>query len=165
MAEKYQKYLAMNRPKGLSQLIRAKPQTASSNLRFRSRVTGGLGATHGLKKFSDGTDVNALLEKVSNYAFKEYFLDFDRLRKGVVSEARFRSAIGNVNVEFSESHIQELLRRYSTGTGMVDYTAFCGDVNKLFRREETAATLGRSKAKLANEEAKLIFDCLKDIRS
>jgi Ca2+-binding EF-hand superfamily protein len=165
MAEKYQKYLAMNRPKGLSQLIRAKPQTAASNIRFRNRVTGGLGATHGLKKFSDGTNLNALLEKVSNYAFKEYFLDFDRLRKGVVSEARFRSAIGNVNVEFFESHIQELLARYSTGTGMVDYTAFWEDVNKLFRREETAATLGRSKGKLANEEAKLIYDCLNDIRS
>lgn len=164
MSDKYQRLVGFNKPKGLSQLIQPKPATAATNTRYRERMTAGLNTTHGLKKLSDGIRVNALLEQVCNYAFKEYFHDFDRLRKGFVSEARFRSALGNVNVEFSESQVQELLNRYKIDNGMVDYRAFCDDVDKLFRKEETAGTLSASQPQLTHGDAKLIMDSLKAIR-
>ena len=165
MAEKYQRYLEMNKTKGLSQLVNAKPGTAASNIRFRDRLIGGLNSTHGLKKYSDGTHVDSLLERVSNYPFKEYFFDFDRLRKGMVSEARFRSALGNVNVEFTEKQIQELLRRYQNSEGMINHVAFSNDVEKLFRKEEFPQSSASSKSRLTHDEAVIIFDSLKKIRS
>jgi len=33
---------------------------------------------------------------------KEFFIDFDKLRKGVVGEAAFRTCLGTLNIRFSE---------------------------------------------------------------
>ena len=96
----------------------------SNKMKYKDKVTSGLGATHGLHKFTLDSNLNTLLEKVSNFQFKEYFLDFDRLRKGYVSESRFRSGLGMTNAEFSESDIQDLLMRYRISGGEVDYKTF-----------------------------------------
>lgn len=37
---------------------------------------------------------------------KEFFIDFDKLRKGTVGEAAFRTCLGTLNIKFSEAEIQ-----------------------------------------------------------
>lgn len=37
---------------------------------------------------------------------KEFFIDFDKLRKGTVGEAAFRTCLGTLNIKFSETDIQ-----------------------------------------------------------
>lgn len=97
---------------------------------IKPKVTSGLGTTHGLKKLEGGNDINQLLKEVSNYKFKDYFLDFDRLRKGFVSETRFRSGLGMVNAEFSDADIQSLVDKYREDAERINYTEFCADVDK-----------------------------------
>lgn len=91
---------------------------------IRPKVTAGLNTTHGLRKLDGGNDLNTLLEQVSNYKFKDYFLDFDRLRKGYVSESRFRSGLGMVNAEFTEADVKKLLDKYQDPTEGVNYRQF-----------------------------------------
>lgn len=99
-------------------------------MNIKPRVTAGLGTTHGLRKLEGGTSLNAILEQVSSYKFKDYFLDFDRLRKGHVSESRFRSGLGMVNTEFTESDVQTLVDKYRIDQERINYKAFCDDVDR-----------------------------------
>lgn len=132
----------------------------------KPKITSGLNVTHGLNKLDDGSSLMALLEKVSNYKFKDYFLDFDRLRKGYVSESRFRSGLGNVNNEFAESDIQLLLSKYTIGKDQVDYRSFCEDVDKVFRKEENPiAELAGTSQKFTRAEMKTLTDTLKALRN
>lgn len=43
---------------------------------------------------------------------REFFLDFDRLRKGHVGEAGFRTALGTLNIKLDEEEVQQLIHRY-----------------------------------------------------
>lgn len=147
----------------VSKLI-PKTQDKAASLRFKEKMTGGLSSTHGLKKISSGISMNDLLDKVSNFQFKEYFLDFDRLRKGQVPESRFRAGLGITNAEFTEDDIQELLKRYSVAGGMVDYKSFCEDVDKVFRKEKITILKTQTGTSFAREEAKIISDSLKILR-
>lgn len=65
---------------------------------------------------------------------QEFFIDFDKLRKGTVGEAAFRTCIGTLNIDLKESEIQTLLERYrvTDGTGMVNYAAFLEKLNNVF---------------------------------
>jgi Ca2+-binding EF-hand superfamily protein len=148
----------------LSQLVTQQTDEAT-RLRFRDKVTTGLGATHGLNKFEKGTNINDLLESVSKFQFKEYFLDFDRLRKGFSSEARFRSALGMTNAEINEEDIQDLLKRYGMSDGQVNYKQFCEDVDRVFRKEKASIIKPTGAKKFSREESKLIFDTIKELRS
>uniref|UniRef100_A0A7S3KPW0 EF-hand domain-containing protein n=1 Tax=Euplotes crassus TaxID=5936 RepID=A0A7S3KPW0_EUPCR len=130
---------------------------------IRPKVTAGLNTTHGLKKLDGGNDLNSLLAQVATYKFKDYFLDFDRLRKGFVSETRFRSGLGMVNVEFTEDDIKKLLNKYQDSTREVNYRQFCEDVDKYFRKEASATGSGSSK--FTREEVKVLTDSLKELRS
>lgn len=46
---------------------------------------------------------------------KDFFFDFDRLRKGFVTEDKFRSALSMLHMHMTEKDIQELIRRYQVG--------------------------------------------------
>lgn len=65
---------------------------------------------------------------------KEFFIDFDKLRKGTVGEAAFRTCLGTLNVRFSETEIQQLLAKYKQpyGAGLVNYADFCNNVDTVF---------------------------------
>jgi Ca2+-binding EF-hand superfamily protein len=117
-----------------------------------------------LMKKDDGSSLYKLLELVSNYKFKDYFLDFDRLRKGFVSETRFRSGLGMVTNEFTEADIQILLSQYQTDAERVDYRAFCDSIDKFFRREQSAATY-EGGDKFKREESKRLNEILKTIKT
>lgn len=87
-------------------------------------MTEGLKVTHGLHKDYLGSNVPALLDKIKSFKFKDYFLDFDRLRKGVVTESRFVSGLGDANNEFTQVEADELIAKYRLGDGNVDYRKF-----------------------------------------
>lgn len=63
---------------------------------------------------------------------KEFFIDFDKLRKGVVGEAAFRTCLGTLNFQFKESEIRQLLTKYTQTGGLVDYATFCANIDKVF---------------------------------
>lgn len=65
---------------------------------------------------------------------KEFFLDFDKLRKGTVGEAAFRTCIGTLGVELSEAETTELANRYKTnnGSGHINYRDFVNKLDDVF---------------------------------
>lgn len=48
---------------------------------------------------------------------KEFFFDFDRLRKGTVNEDKFRSALSMLNIYMTEVDISDLIVRYKDSEG------------------------------------------------
>lgn len=165
MSYKYAQRIGFGNKSKVATLMRAQTETGP-RIDTKPKVTSGLNATHGLRKEQDGTSLYSLLEQASNYKFYDYFLDFDRLRKGFVSEARFRSALGNVNSEFTEVEIQQLLDKYRTDKDQVDYRSFCQDVDRLFRKEEATGTgFASTQKKFDREESKQLSDVLKVLRT
>ena len=63
---------------------------------------------------------------------REFFHDFDRLRKGFVGEAGFRSALGTLNLTLTENDVQALLAKYRLATGLVNYSSFCKNIDSVF---------------------------------
>ena len=55
----------------------------------------------------------------------EFFRDFDKLRKGVVKENHFRSAIGMSNLRVSAEELQSLIDKYIVNSVDIDYSSFC----------------------------------------
>lgn len=55
---------------------------------------------------------------------KEFFLDFDKLRKGWVGEAAFRTCIGTLNVKLDASEIDYLINKYRVPgqAGLIEYS-------------------------------------------
>jgi len=51
-------------------------------------------------------------------------LDFDRLRKGFVSESRFRSGLGMITTEFTEKDILTVIAKYKIDDERIDYKTF-----------------------------------------
>ena len=64
--------------------------------------------------------------------FREFFLDFDPLRKGSVSESNLRSILALLNFEVTEDEIAEILSSYGTckPPKIIDYHALCLDVER-----------------------------------
>jgi hypothetical protein len=86
---------------------------------------------------------------------REFFLDFDRLRKGTVGEAGFRSALGTLNIQLDEEEIADLISKYKLPTGLVNYSAFCKKVNGVFELETGAIEViksSESSAKFSDSE-------------
>ena len=64
--------------------------------------------------------------------FKDFFLDFDPLRKGSVSESNLRSVLALLNFEVTEDEITEIVSSYGTckPPKIIDYNALCADVGR-----------------------------------
>jgi len=60
---------------------------------------------------------------------KEFFNDFDRLRKGTVTEDKFRSAMSMLNYPLTEKEISELINRYKGEEGLIHYLNFCNKID------------------------------------
>ncbi len=53
---------------------------------------------------------------------KEFFTDYDVLRKGLVQEDKFRSALAMMfNCHIQQSQIIQLVEKYRAHTDMIDY--------------------------------------------
>ncbi|CAD8206649.1 unnamed protein product [Paramecium pentaurelia] len=70
---------------------------------------------------------------------REFFTDFDRLRKGWVTEDKFRSALSMINFHFTKDDIEEIIRRYKLNDGLVQYTTFCNKLEEQFLNNEAKA--------------------------
>lgn len=82
---------------------------------------------------------------------KEFFFDFDRLRKGTITEDKFRSALSMLNIFMTEQDISELITRYKDSEGyisfillmkfffrLINYVEFCKSLDILFLDDEKA---------------------------
>lgn len=63
---------------------------------------------------------------------KEFFIDFDKLRKGWVGEAAFRTCLGTLNLQFSQAEIDALIAKYKLSSGLINYSALCNNIDHVF---------------------------------
>lgn len=66
---------------------------------------------------------------------KEFFRDFDVLRKGFVSEEQFKRVLHMSDLQLSESEINTLLSHYKIDNifnGRVRYADFCDAIDNVF---------------------------------
>ena len=66
---------------------------------------------------------------------REFFKDFDPLRKGTITEQQFRRVLHISNLNISESDISVLLAQYKIDqlpNGLVRFSEFCEEVDKIF---------------------------------
>jgi hypothetical protein len=65
---------------------------------------------------------------------KEFFIDFDKLRKGTVGEAAFRTCIGTLGVNLTEAETGELINRYRSPNqpGLINYRDFIVKLDEVF---------------------------------
>jgi hypothetical protein len=62
----------------------------------------------------------------------EFFKDFDKLRKGKVTKAQFKSILSTLNINLTEEEYASLINKYQTDDDMVNYTAFCDSIDSIF---------------------------------
>lgn len=99
---------------------------------------------------------------------KEFFLDFDKLRKGWVGEAAFRTAVGTLNLRLSEAEVNSLLDKYRLPSGLIDYASFCQSVDTVFSDAadpKAAIQNAKSTAAFSEEEAQTVADLLAAVRA
>ena len=63
---------------------------------------------------------------------EEFFLDFDKLRKGKVSKSQFQSILSMLSFRLTQEELDSLSDRYSTEDGMFNYKDFCASINSAF---------------------------------
>jgi hypothetical protein len=88
---------------------------------------------------------------------KEFFIDFDKLRKGQVGVAPFRTCLGTLNFKFSEQEIQQLLNLHNYKHPLVNYYAFCANVDHVFSDQcDSNAVIDNSKSTANFSEAEKV---------
>jgi Ca2+-binding EF-hand superfamily protein len=65
---------------------------------------------------------------------EEFFLDFDKLRKGKVTKNQFQSILSMLNFHLTFQELDSLAQRYKTNDPeyMLDYVQFCANINSAF---------------------------------
>jgi hypothetical protein len=65
---------------------------------------------------------------------EEFFLDFDKLRKGKVTKNQFQSILSMLNFNLSAQEFDALALKYKTNDPevMFNYKAFCANINSAF---------------------------------
>lgn len=117
------------------------------------------------------TDVEKRIQAVilrDRIRIREFFHDFDHLRKGTVGEAGFRSAINGLNLILDEREVTALIAKYRVAaSGLVDYRSFCANIDKVFfDAGEAAATAqkARSEGIFSEEEKALLFETISTVQ-
>eukprot|EP00818_Percolomonas_sp_WS_P000501 CAMPEP_0117441458 /NCGR_PEP_ID=MMETSP0759-20121206/3646_1 /TAXON_ID=63605 /ORGANISM="Percolomonas cosmopolitus, Strain WS" /LENGTH=969 /DNA_ID=CAMNT_0005233315 /DNA_START=172 /DNA_END=3081 /DNA_ORIENTATION=+ len=87
-------------------------------------------------------DLNEIIEEVRSQVkrnrirMREYFLDFDPLRKGYVTENKFRSVLSSSKLELTKPQNDVLVESYRHSKanlpGAIDYVSFMDDVEQIF---------------------------------
>jgi len=63
---------------------------------------------------------------------EEFFLDFDKLRKGHVTKTQFESILSMLNFNLTAVEYDSLYGKYKTPDGKFNYVAFCASINSAF---------------------------------
>ena len=66
---------------------------------------------------------------------KEFFMDFDQLRKGEVSEDQFKRAIQMMNLTLTKQDLDSLAGKYRSANGLINYRSFLEEVDSVFNHE------------------------------
>jgi len=83
-------------------------------------------------------ETRRIIEKIQNYIYprrprvKEFFVDYDPLRHGVVSLARFNRCVSTIGASLTEAEIEHLVHVYQTESGDVDFVQFTNAVDEVF---------------------------------
>jgi hypothetical protein len=63
---------------------------------------------------------------------EEFFLDFDKLRKGKVTKNQFNSILSMLNFNLTREEFTSLTDKYETDDCMFNYKDFCAQINSAF---------------------------------
>ena len=63
-------------------------------------------------------------------SIREFFRDFDQLRKGLVADSKLRCVLSLLNIEITEAEVTSLVKTYGTSDKMIDYLRLCSDVER-----------------------------------
>lgn len=65
---------------------------------------------------------------------EQFFIDFDKLRKGHVTKNQFSSILSQLNFNFTKAEYDQLASKYETSDPerFFNYVAFCESINKAF---------------------------------
>jgi hypothetical protein len=80
---------------------------------------------------------------------KEFFLDFDQLRKGEVSEAQFRRALSMMNLNLTATDLDAVCALFHLSSGLLNYRQFLQDVDSVFHHETEASPVKVAKQQLS----------------
>jgi len=98
---------------------------------------------------------------------KEFFEDFDPLRKGTVTEDKFRTGLSKLQMHLKEEEIMELIKRYMNAEGLVRYKDFCQNINQQFFNYDMAKDnlyKTKSQAIYSEDENRIVERALQHIR-
>lgn len=62
--------------------------------------------------------------------FRDFFHDFDPLRKGLITEGKLRCVLSLLNFEVTEEEISSIMALYGVGDSCLDYRRLCSDVER-----------------------------------
>ena len=63
---------------------------------------------------------------------REFFIDFDKLRKGKVTHAQFKAILSTLGFNLSPEEYNSLTCKYAADQFMVNYDQFCESIDKAF---------------------------------
>lgn len=72
---------------------------------------------------------------------REFFLDFDNLRKNIVTGAQFRRILTNLNIALADNEFKEIVKAYGhdpvgSREERIKWMDFCEDIDKVFTLKE-----------------------------
>ena len=96
------------------------------------------------RKVTGAPNWDDLRQKIQSYIYKrririeDFFLSFDHLRSGKVTEQKFRSFVGQTGIPLTPEEIDFLITTFHVPNtpDMVDYRTFVHKVNKIFGKQE-----------------------------
>jgi hypothetical protein len=98
---------------------------------------------------------------------REFFLDFDKLRKGTTGEAGFRTCLGTLNIQLSMEEVNALIAKYRLDSGLINYADFCNNIDTVFAAgsdPDAVINNAKSSATFTDDEKQLLMDLLATIR-
>ena len=63
---------------------------------------------------------------------EEFFIDFDKLRKGKVTKPQFMSILSMMNFNLTTEEFTSLAQKYATDDSYFNYKDFCSNINSAF---------------------------------
>lgn len=98
---------------------------------------------------------------------KEFFIDFDKLRKGWVGEAAFRTCVGTLNIQLSQPEVDALINKYKLPSGLINYADFCKNIDHVFTdaaNPDAVIENSKSSANFTDDEKATLLAVLGAIR-
>ena len=92
------------------------------------------------RTFKPSNEWNEILKRLQAFVYKrqvrimDFFLSFDNLRKGKVTQQKFNSVIGQTQMPLNPEQIETVALRFTPPgePDMFDYRSFCKEVNAIF---------------------------------